>query len=91
MVSISSLGTVKLICEIFDIFPPPFPVKLIVVALLVFANSIAFITFSEFPLPLNPITMSFFLRKFSSCPKKILLYSSSFAHAKTTGILSESE
>ena len=55
MVNISLLGTVKFICECLDNFPPSFPVKEIVSALVAFANSIALITFAELPLPLIPI------------------------------------
>ena len=75
----------------FDILPPAFPVRDIVTAFSLFANFMAFRTFTEFPLPLIPITISFFSNRFSNCFLKIFSYEVSLAHAKMTGILSDKE
>ena len=74
IVSISSLGTVRFTCEFFDILPPSFPVKDIVVAFSLLANFIAFKTLIELPLPLIPITISFFFNRLSNCFLKIFSY-----------------
>ena len=77
--------------DIFEIVPPSFPVKLMVVASDLFAKFIALITFSEFPLPLIPITTSRLSIKFLNCSTKIESKDTSFDQANTTGMLSERE